>query len=69
MNVRDDRLEVFGELAAGESRAVVYVARAVTHGSFQAPEVKTEAMYDPDVWAREPEREIEILGPWADFLL
>ncbi len=69
MNLRDDRLEVFGELASGESRSVVYVVRAVTAGSFQAPEVKAEAMYDPDIWAREPGREIEILGPWADFLL
>jgi uncharacterized protein YfaS (alpha-2-macroglobulin family) len=69
MNLRDDRLEVFGELRAGESRSVVYVARAVTSGTFHVPDVRAEAMYDPDQWAREVGGEIEILGPWADFQL
>jgi alpha-2-macroglobulin len=69
MNLRDDRLEVFGELPRGASRSVVYVVRAVTAGNFIAPEVKAEAMYDPAVWAREPGRAVDIIGPWADFLL
>jgi alpha-2-macroglobulin len=69
MNLRDDRLEVFGELKSGESRSVVYVARAVTSGTFHVPDVRAEAMYDPDQWAREVGGEIEIQGPWADFQL
>ena len=48
---------------------MVYVARAVTSGTFHVPDVRAEAMYDPDQWAREVGGEIEIQGPWADFQL
>lgn len=69
MNVRDDRLEVFGALNAGERRKVVYAVRAVTSGTFTLPPIDAEAMYDPTIWAREPGGMVEIAGGWEDFLL
>ncbi|MEZ4317427.1 MAG: MG2 domain-containing protein [Myxococcota bacterium] len=69
MNLRDDRLELFGALEAGQSREVVYGLRAVTAGEFTAPPVEAEAMYDPSVWARQPGGKIVVQGPWADVLL
>lgn len=69
MNVRDDRLELFGGLDSGETRNVVYALRAVTAGEFTAPPVEAEAMYDPSLWARQPGNTITVKGPWEDVLL
>lgn len=69
MNLRDDRIELFGSIAAGETRTFVYAARVVTAGEFTIPPVEAEAMYDPRVWAREDGRKITISGPWKDYLL
>lgn len=69
VNIRDDRVEVFGSLEAGESKTVVYAVRAVTSGKFTLPPVEAEAMYDPRIWARDAGGTVEVSGPWADFLL
>jgi alpha-2-macroglobulin len=69
MNVRDDRLEVFGSLNRNESRTVVYTLRAVTAGKFTVPPVEAEAMYDPRVWARDKGGSVLISGPWKENLL
>jgi hypothetical protein len=69
VNIRDDRVEVFGSLEAGETKKVVYAVRAVTAGRFTLPPVEAEAMYDPRVWARQPGGTVEVSGPWEDFLL
>ncbi|QRO00373.1 hypothetical protein JRI60_15740 [Archangium violaceum] len=69
VNIRDDRVEVFGSLDAGETKTVVYAVRAVTSGKFTLPPVEAEAMYDPRIWAREAGGTVEVSGPWADFLL
>ncbi|MCQ8205735.1 hypothetical protein NP569_25950, partial [Vibrio parahaemolyticus] len=69
VNIRDDRMEVFGSLQAGESKKVVYAVRAVTAGKFTLPPVEAEAMYDPRIWAREAGEQVEVSGPWKDFLL
>ena len=69
MNLRDDRVEVFGELKGKGERSVIYQVRAVTSGSFEIPDVRAEAMYDPEIWAREPGRHIDIQGPWDGFVL
>jgi uncharacterized protein YfaS (alpha-2-macroglobulin family) len=52
LDVRDDRLEVFGTLEAGETRRVVYSVRATAAGRFTMPASAVEAMYDPRRWAR-----------------
>lgn len=69
MDIRDDKLAVFGSLEAGESRKVVYAVRAVTSGSFTIPPADAFAMYDPNVWARVEADVARIEGPWAEFLL
>ncbi|MBA2321354.1 MAG: hypothetical protein H0V89_09375, partial [Deltaproteobacteria bacterium] len=48
MNLRDDRLELFGALEPKETRQVIYASRAVTAGTFTIPPVEIEAMYDPN---------------------
>ncbi|QDE96417.1 alpha-2-macroglobulin family protein [Myxococcus xanthus] len=69
VNIRDDRMEVFGSLGPRESKKVVYAVRAVTAGAFTLPSAEAEAMYDPRLWAREPGRTIQVSGPWKDNLL
>jgi alpha-2-macroglobulin len=69
LDVRDDRISVFGALEAGETRKVVYAVRAVTAGRFTLPPVEAEAMYDPSRWAREGGGEVEVASPWKDSLL
>ena len=69
MNVRDDRIELFGTISGQRTITVLYSVRAVTAGTFQLPDVTAEAMYDPDVWARQPGKEVSILGPWSAFFL
>ena len=69
LNLRDDRLELFGSLKAGEARSVVYALRAVTAGQYIAPPVEAEAMYDPSIWARQLGEPVTVLGNWEDFFL
>ncbi|WP_338867530.1 alpha-2-macroglobulin family protein [Myxococcus stipitatus] len=69
VNIRDDRMEVFGALEAKESKTVVYSVRAVTAGTFTIPGAEAEAMYDSRVWAREPGGTAQVTGPWKDSLL
>jgi uncharacterized protein YfaS (alpha-2-macroglobulin family) len=69
MNVRDDRIEVFGALPGRTTRQVVYAVRAVSAGTFTAPSPSAEAMYDPDIWAREPSSQITVHGPWGGSVL
>jgi len=65
LDLRDDRLEVFGHLDRGASGTVVYAVRATAAGRFTIPPVEAEAMYDPRIWARQPGREIFVNGPWV----
>ncbi|RYZ35964.1 MAG: hypothetical protein EOO71_33545, partial [Myxococcaceae bacterium] len=69
VNVRDDRMEVFGALQARETKKVVYAVRAVTAGSFTLPSAEAEAMYDSETWARESAGTVQVVGPWKDELL
>ena len=69
MSLRDDRIELYGQLRAGETRRVVYGVRAVTGGSFVLPELTVEAMYDPELWARSPAQGLTVKAPWAAFFL
>ncbi len=69
MNLRDDRVEVFGELRPGQVRSVLFAVRAVTAGRFVMPPVQAEAMYDPAVWARQAGRVVTVTAPWTDGML
>jgi len=66
MDLRDDRVEVFGHLDRGQTRMVVFAARAVTAGTFTIPSIEAEAMYDPRIWARQDGEKVEIAGPWDE---
>lgn len=65
MNIRDDRVEVFGELPANTSKTVIYTVRIVTAGKFTIPPVEAGAMYDPTLWAREKGGQLVVSGPWT----
>jgi len=65
LNMRDDRLEVFGTLQPKESRKVIYTVRAVTSGKFTIPPVEAEAMYDATLWARDKGGTAVVGGPWT----
>lgn len=69
LDLRDDRISVYGAIDPGEARTVVYAVRAVSSGTFALPPVEAEAMYDPDVWAREKGGLVRVNGPWKDDLL
>lgn len=64
LDLRDDRIAVFGDLYDGQTVQVVYGVRAVTAGSFTEPEAYLEAMYDPRLWARQKGDGVTIVGPW-----
>ncbi len=64
MNLRDDRVEVFGTLRRGETKKIVYALRAVTAGNFALPPAEAEAMYDPSIWSRVRGGRVRIEGPW-----
>ena len=65
MNLRDDRIEVFGALAGRETRKLVYTVRVVTSGKFAIPPVEAGAMYDPSLWARDAGGTAVVSGPWT----
>jgi uncharacterized protein YfaS (alpha-2-macroglobulin family) len=65
MNLRDDRLEAFGELPPRTGKNVIYTVRAVTSGTFTVPPVEAGAMYDPTLWARGKGGSAVIGGPWT----
>ncbi len=46
-DLRDDRIQVFGDLKPNSVQYIYYSARAVTKGQFTAPASFVEAMYDP----------------------
>jgi uncharacterized protein YfaS (alpha-2-macroglobulin family) len=64
LEIRDDRLEVFGALRGRERKKVVYALRAVSAGRFSMPPAEAEAMYDPTFWARAAGGSVVIRGPW-----
>jgi uncharacterized protein YfaS (alpha-2-macroglobulin family) len=69
VNVRDDRIELFGTLPGGQTRTVWLELRATSAGRFTWPGMTAEAMYDPNVWARLPSSQVEVRGPWTGSVL
>ena len=65
MNMRDDRVEAFGTLGAGETKKLTYTILAVTSGTFAVPPSEAGAMYDPTLWARTRGGTAVIGGPWT----
>jgi uncharacterized protein YfaS (alpha-2-macroglobulin family) len=46
MDIRDDRLILFGKLSASAERSYSYLLRAVNQGVFYLPPISADAMYD-----------------------
>jgi uncharacterized protein YfaS (alpha-2-macroglobulin family) len=63
MNVRDDRVQVFGDIGGNSELQVVYAARATIPGTFKIPTVEAHAMYAPTLVSRQKGREIVIRQP------
>jgi hypothetical protein len=66
LDVRDDRLEVFGFLEKGETKRVVYAVRAVSAGELALPPAILEAMYDPARWAMAAGGIAVVVAPWGE---
>ena len=47
MDIRDDRLILFGDVYRNHPRVFYYALRAVSPGTFAVPSIKAEAMYNP----------------------
>ena len=47
MDIRDDRLILFGNFQRSREETFYYGLRAVTQGSFILPPIRGEVMYDP----------------------
>ncbi len=63
MNVRDDRLQIFGDVPHRESREVVYAVRATLAGTFQQPPLEAHAMYVPSVRSLKRGGTVRIANP------
>lgn len=48
LDVRDDRVLLFGSMAASSTNSFYYMARAVNAGKFRVGPIGAEAMYDPE---------------------
>ncbi|MBK9453377.1 MAG: hypothetical protein IPN95_29135 [Bacteroidetes bacterium] len=48
-DLRDDRVNVFTHLQAGQDREFNYLVRAVNLGRYMMPPISAEAMYDPTI--------------------
>ena len=66
MNLRDDRIELFGTLERSARKTFVYAVRAVSAGRFTVPPAEAEAMYDPSRWARTAGAKVAVDGPWDE---
>ncbi len=60
-DMRDDRIQVFGDLDPNKTVYIYYSARAVTKGQFVAPAAFVEAMYDPESFDYDADQPIQIL--------
>jgi hypothetical protein len=64
INMRDDRVELFGGLKPNQTVMVYYVVRATLGGRYQTPPVRAEVMYDPKQFSQKLGKKVTILDPW-----
>jgi hypothetical protein len=48
MDIRDDRLLLFTNLAGNQTKGFYYLLRVVNQGTYQLPVIGAEAMYDKE---------------------
>lgn len=61
-DVRDDRVNVFVSMEAGQARTFSYLVRAVNEGKYMMPPITAEAMYDAGIHSRRSGAVIRIVG-------
>ena len=59
VDIREDRIVVYGTISNRVS-SFSYTTRAINAGSFTAPPLFAEAMYDKSVWALRPQPAIRV---------
>jgi alpha-2-macroglobulin len=64
LNIRDDRVEMFGALKPTQKVVAVYAVRAVVGGKYSLPPATAEAMYDPRIHAEIADGKVTIKDPW-----
>ncbi len=70
LDLKDDRYMIFGGLEPRQTAKVLYAVRVVSAGTFTMPGMWAEAMYDPEIWARQgPVEGVVVEGPWSDEVL
>jgi len=62
MDIRDDRLILFGNFRRGQTATFYYALRAVTRGTFTLPPVRAEAMYAPETASVASSGEVVVEG-------
>lgn len=62
LDIRDDRLILFGDFQHGREIAFYYGLRAVTQGTFILPSIRGEAMYDPEKASVSSSGEVSVLS-------
>lgn len=60
---RDDRIQLFFDMAYDQSSDYFYIVRAVSNGHFMAPPAKLEAMYEPEIHAYSDYSKTRIQAP------
>ncbi len=61
VDIRDDRVLLFTDIAAKETKSYYYMMRVVNLGRFQLPAIGAEAMYDPNVRSYNGARQINVM--------
>lgn len=60
-DIRDDRLLLFTDLGAGETKYYYYLLRVVNLGEFKLPAISAEAMYSPEIHSAHCGRFIKVV--------
>ena len=69
LSVKDNSMEIFGDINNNETLQIIYTIRATTVGNFYVPPISIEAMYDDSIWSRAQGFSLSVLGSWDGSLL
>ncbi len=61
-DIRDDRVNTFFSLRAGETKTFVLILNAAYKGEYYQPSVWCEAMYTPEIYSRYPGKKVKVSG-------
>jgi hypothetical protein len=61
-DIRDDRVNTYFSLNAGETKTFTLILNAAYKGEFYQPAIWCEAMYTPDCYSRFPGTTVKVIG-------